>query len=191
MKWSRLRKLVESLFADSVQKRVAVHITQFRTCPHRCGHGWITIDGEEVLSASTHAAIHAYYSEAHRLLEEAGRSEIVHGLDVNAPLEEEYVLDDARFLSGTGRVADARIKARQILIERGIFTEGDFCDALRWYADAPIDEILASKNPIVRALAMVDRRVGKRRLRAFDPENEHPLVKKMLSFRLEAEGMEQ
>lgn len=62
---------------------------------------------------------------------------------------------------------------------------------LEAYLAIPIDEALASPSPLLRALAVVDRRVGKRRLRALDiGPAEHALVRELYALRCEAEGIE-
>ena len=49
---------------------------------------------------------------------------------------------------------------------------------------------LKSEDPITRALAMIDARVGKRRLRQLaSRSDEHPLVRLFLGLRCEAEGV--
>ncbi|WP_337170189.1 hypothetical protein [Gemmatimonas aurantiaca] len=55
------------------------------------------------------------------------------------------------------------------------------------YDDA---DALASSSPLFRALAVLDARVGKRRLRqlAATPD-EHPLVRRLRVLRCEAEGI--
>jgi hypothetical protein len=61
---------------------------------------------------------------------------------------------------------------------------------LKRYLALPIDDALRSSGPLLRALAVIDRRVGKRRLRSLDigPE-EHPLVHELYRLRCEAEGI--
>lgn len=50
--------------------------------------------------------------------------------------------------------------------------------------------MLRSENGIVRGLAMLDGRLGKRRLRALVlPPNELPLVRTLYALRCEAEGI--
>ena len=49
------------------------------------------------------------------------------------------------------------------------------------------DEALKSDDVLVQALAVVDSRLGKRRLMSVDDSNLHPLAKKLLSIRREAE----
>ena len=62
---------------------------------------------------------------------------------------------------------------------------------LEVYLANPIDEALASPSPLLRALAGVDRRVGKRRLRTLDVgPGEHPLVRELYGLRCEAEEIE-
>ncbi len=49
------------------------------------------------------------------------------------------------------------------------------------------DEALKSDDVLVQALAVVDSRLGKRRLMSVDDSNLHPLAKKLLSIRREAD----
>ena len=55
--------------------------------------------------------------------------------------------------------------------------------------DLPVDEALKSNNPILSTLAVLDGRVGKRRLRQIDPETLHPLSGALLKFRKSLEGI--
>lgn len=57
------------------------------------------------------------------------------------------------------------------------------------YLDLSVTEILNSGNPIVRALGMLDARVGKRKLRQIEISKETELVRRLWQFRCEAEGL--
>jgi hypothetical protein len=52
--------------------------------------------------------------------------------------------------------------------------------------DLSIDEALADDDPLVRTLAIVDARLGKRRLAQIDHEALHPLGKRLLELRIAA-----
>ncbi len=67
--------------------------------------------------------------------------------------------------------------------------KGGLGHSMRRYLALSIDEILTSEDVFVRALGMLDRRLGKRRLRALDLKNAHPLVRLFHRFRCEAEGI--
>jgi hypothetical protein len=49
------------------------------------------------------------------------------------------------------------------------------------------NEALKSDDVLIQALAVLDSRLGKRRLAAFDDSELHPLAKKLLAIRREAE----
>ena len=48
-----------------------------------------------------------------------------------------------------------------------------------------IDDALCSENPLIRAIAVVDRRTGKRRIQLLDPLEEIFPVNSMIRLRLE------
>ena len=52
--------------------------------------------------------------------------------------------------------------------------------------DLSIEEALSDADPLVKALAIVDARLGRRRLAQLDPETLHPLGRRLLELRLAA-----
>ena len=54
-----------------------------------------------------------------------------------------------------------------------------------------LDEALSSDNPIIQSFAVLDKRLGKRRLKLMDRSTLHPLVVKLLDLRLECEQVNQ
>jgi len=58
-------------------------------------------------------------------------------------------------------------------------------DAMRAYLDMSVTQALESENPFIRALAIVDRRVGVRSLHAISvDEQDHPLVNAFYRLRI-------
>jgi hypothetical protein len=58
-------------------------------------------------------------------------------------------------------------------------------DAMRAYLDMPIKSALASTNPFIRSLAVIDRRVGRRTLKELKiGDDEHTLVKEFYRLRM-------
>ncbi|AVV83514.1 hypothetical protein SPWS13_1721 [Shewanella putrefaciens] len=55
--------------------------------------------------------------------------------------------------------------------------------------DLTIDESISSEDPLIQSLAMLDKRLGKRRLKSIDQAKLHSLAKKLLTVRLESEGV--
>ena len=78
-----------------------------------------------------------------------------------------------------------------ILDRRGIFTRDDFVDALEKYIGMQVEDAIQSSNPIIRAIAMFDRRLGKRRIGALSlGEGEYQLVATFYQMRCQAESLQ-
>jgi hypothetical protein len=50
MRWSKLKQLIESAFAEDVRRRVQLWTTRYERAGDRYGRSWITIDGQQVIS---------------------------------------------------------------------------------------------------------------------------------------------
>lgn len=135
MRWSKLKQLVESTFAEDVRRRVELWTTRYERAGDRYGRSWITIDSQQVISMC------------------------------------DYKGGDIAMSGARGRV------------EAGVFAGHDLPLAMREFLTLSIDAAIASKNPLVRMLAVLDRRTGARRLARFSSATEHPLVVQMLSLR--------
>ena len=170
MQWSKTRKLLDDRLADSLSGRLRVHLTRYGWARDEDGRAWVTFDGREMANFCCWTFLSSHYPLARDIREACGT-----GPDRTAP-------DADR----------AGSEAREILHRRGIFSEEEFLGALLDYLQLSVDNALRSEDPLVRALAMLDRRLGKRRLRVLSLESrvEHPLVRQFLGIRLRAEGME-
>ena len=80
--------------------------------------------------------------------------------------------------------------ARAQLQQAGHYSRDDVVGALEHYVTLSIGEAIVSPTMLIRALAMLDRRLGKRRLQewTFEP-HEHPLVRQLYVLRCSAEGI--
>ena len=75
-------------------------------------------------------------------------------------------------------------EVKSALREVQIHGPGDFGNALRAYLTMPVRVALSSDDPLIRAFAIVDRRVGKRTLARLDLSDcDHALVKAFFELR--------
>ncbi|MBR3909189.1 MAG: hypothetical protein IKJ50_05685, partial [Clostridia bacterium] len=72
---------------------------------------------------------------------------------------------------------------------RSEYTDDEFCDALACYRLQDIKENIASDNPLIRMFAVLDRRLGKRRLQKLKTEiSKQPLwLRQFYELRISAE----
>lgn len=149
MRWTKLKQLVETGFALSLSKRLTINSAAYGAC--RCGHAWLTLDGEVIANFCTRA----YWN--------------------------------AQLTSPPDQVNP--MYARQ-LASYGEMSRQDAYEACWTFVhDLSVDQSLTDDDPLIQALAVADKRLGKRRLQAINRESLHPLARGLLDERLVAEGI--
>ncbi|MEM1203732.1 MAG: hypothetical protein AAGN66_10930 [Acidobacteriota bacterium] len=160
MRWSRLKKTIESRFAESLGGRVEVRSTKYRYGHENIGRGILVVDGEEVANFCTFR----FYNEL---------------ADTAEVLEEAGAKPRAAF-----REAEERLR------RDGVLTQEQFYGRLEDFLRMPFDDALASSDVLIQALALLDGRLGKRRLRRMAEEPpEQPLHRRLFELRCGAEGV--
>ncbi|VAX37021.1 hypothetical protein MNBD_PLANCTO03-1327 [hydrothermal vent metagenome] len=163
-RWSQLQKDIESRFADSIGGRLRLRCVGYRGAHDGDGRCYFTFDGKEIGNCCTLSSM------VHR----GGR--------FNPECH-----DGAIPLDWSNPPSDDERKTGETM-ELGEFSQGDVLSTCLAYRNISIEDALCSKNPIMLALAVVDRRVGKRRLRALREQPKHPLVAKLYELRLACEA---
>lgn len=165
MQWSKLRSTLEARFSPALRGRVALHQARYRHAREEVGRIWLAVDGTELAAFPTGARWRQVRLEADRLLAERGPS--------------------------TPASWDAAVaEAAEAVRERGGAGRDDALDELEASLSLPVEAGLASESPLLQALAVLDARVGKRRLHALlQAPPEHPLVRAVLDLRCAAEGV--
>lgn len=159
MRWSQLRKQLQDRFADSVVTDIDLHQTRYRHSHDKEGEFWISFRGKQIFSAGSLS-----YLSALGTLAAKNRDE---GATLAEAYEQAWPIMDASDL---------------ILLEQ---LNKDLFESL----SQSVDDMLRHCNPVIRALAIVDARYGKRRLATFSTETEHRLVQHLHRLRCEAEGV--
>jgi hypothetical protein len=169
MKWSRLKHLVEERLAPSVSGQISLHQARYRRTLEEVGRVWVSVNGHEVISFNTNSYV-------------AKRASL--GAELRAA-------NDLRPYGDAGQhpeylAADAQAEA--ILRRSGEYDDYHALADLERSLSMSIDEMLSDESPLLRALAVLDARVGKRRLRALlAAADEHAFVRLAVTLRCEAE----
>ena len=158
MIWSKLKKLIKQRLAESVTKEVDFFMTEYDN-DNGQGRAWITINGKEVVNFST--------AESYQNFQKPWNE-----LTVDENWARHPRVNDEQRTSG-------------ILVEKGEFSRGDFTKSCFAYLDYNIQEAQQSQHPIIRMLAALDRRTGKRILHELIEKENNPLVKYFLNYRIE------
>ena len=159
MQWSKRKKIVESFFSEVVKGRVELRSTRYRDSHDEEGRGSITFDKKEIWKMCT---VSFYSTEFDRINEIVCRENVT-----------QY---------------EAQKIAHEELVREGEINQYTFYDSLDEYSHNSIESSLTSKNLLIRCLAMLDSRVGKRRLMTYDLTQESEKVLQFYKIRFDCEG---
>ncbi|MGM7634414.1 SF0329 family protein [Bacillus sp. Hm123] len=160
-KWSKVKKQLDGLICDSLRERILFQVTNYRKAHDQMGRVFIRVDQKEVISMCS----------------------IKTESEIN---EREYELRDDDDIYNRSENLSIQEQARKWANADGYFEQTDFFQALDEYFSVKIEQALRSTNPLVKMLAVIDRRTGKRTLLKLQEqmEEEHPFVKYMYELRM-------
>ncbi|HOP93615.1 MAG TPA: hypothetical protein PLP24_09630 [Acetivibrio thermocellus] len=175
--WSGVRKRLEQdLLCDALKGRLKYFITKYNNAHDESGRVAIIVDGREIIQGD----IFRYY-KGYREVEKKIKSEL--GIPKGFWDGKRIVNDEVN------REVEEYID--KIRLNEGIFDVWQFTDAVERFLNSNIKESLVSENPLVRLLAIVDRRVGKRTLEKLkDTVSQQPeWLQYFYRLRLQAESI--
>lgn len=180
LQWSKTKSTLESFLCEKLKGRIQLYATVYRKFYDEPSRVWITFDQREILSASdvTYAVEHSKLYE--QLKEQNQLKPIL------------YHEDWASMFHSSERQAllQASHVAENILIDQSIFKSYHLYAPFMKYSSLSIEEAMNAENIIVRAYSMLDRRLGKRRLKKlYFTEDTHPLIIDFYKIRCEVEGI--
>jgi hypothetical protein len=169
VQWSKLKKQTESNFASSVSGRVEVKSTRYHNAHDQTGRGYITIDGKDVYNFCTLTQMKEEFKTSNEIREISGNTDFR-----NKDHQKGYY--------------QAYKEARRILHKKGIYSQEEFYKSLKEFHTLSIDKAINSENLIIKCLALLDKRLGKRKLVNMSIETlDHPILKRIYIFRCNAE----
>ncbi len=158
MRWSKLRKELLDRLAESLKGRLDYHLTTYKNSTGYVGRAWITWDGKEILNFSNQDTWNEFRSYSNKL---AGTYRIAHSID--------------------NTTSDMR--GTDILL-KGEFSKYDFSVNAHSYLSMNVHSALKSGNPILMALAIVDKRIGNRTIVKLINTEVHPLIAYLIELRM-------
>lgn len=151
--WSTIKKRYEGFLCESFARRVNVHLTSYRRD--------LESPGSDALLGGSRSLGRGWIElDGREILSVSGKDPMV---TVTDPRDGRQQKTEAPPLTAAGR--------------QGLF------EAIECYPQLSIDQALEAESFIVRGLAMLDRRLGKRRLAALDPADDHPFVQLLWRLR--------
>lgn len=185
MSWSKLKQQLESFLCPALNGRVEYRATSYRYLPDKAGHCYIAVDKKNVFNMSdTTTSIRWYQTEL----------EIKNDSDIQIPIsneEMESIRKDTKGLVPEDRLqVIARSRkitefAKELLSAQSSLSKSNFTVAANKFLSISIEESIESNDILLNILALVDRRVGKKRILNMS-ENiklKHPIVQYFYELR--------
>lgn len=160
MKWSKLKKNVESFFTDKEKGKVELRSVSYNGTHDNDGRGYITVDGKEVWDMCTLK----YF-----------------------PKEYEKVSEHLKLGSETTR--DAQIIGIEELDREGVYSQWGYYNHSKEFCSLPIESSISSEVPLLKVLALLDSCIGKRTLTKIDVSKDQEMVRCFYNLRCELENV--
>jgi hypothetical protein len=186
MAWSKLKQSLESFLHPALQGRVEYRATSYRYLHDKAGQCYIEVDKKNVLSMSDPTTFIRWYQS---------ELEVKNDPELQIPITEEEI--QAVRLDNKGAIPEDRLKviarsrkiaqhAKELMTAQSVLSKSDFVVVANQFLTTPIEESLESDHILLNILALVDRRVGKKRVvqMAGSMKVKHPSVQFFYEMRL-------
>ncbi|HZG86230.1 SF0329 family protein [Paenibacillus sp.] len=185
MSWSKLKQNLESFLSPALHGRVEYRATGYRYLPDKSGICYIAVDKKNILNMiDTTSSIRWYQSE----------QEIKNDPEIQIPINQED-LETVR-KDTKGNVPEDRLQviarsrklseyAKELLSAQAALSKSNFSDAANKFLSSSVEESLESNDILLNILALVDRRVGKKRIQNMSEKIKlkHPIVQYFYELR--------
>lgn len=185
MSWSKLKQQLESFLSPALHGRVEYRATSYRYLPDKSGTCYLAVDKKNVLNMSdTTGSIRWYQTE----------QDIKNDPDILIPVDNEEIEAVRKETKGTvpedrlqviARSRKSSALAKELLSAQSSLSKSNFTVVATTFLSIPIEESLESHDILLNILALVDRRVGKKRIlnMAEKIKVKHPVVQYFYELR--------
>ncbi|KQO14694.1 SF0329 family protein [Paenibacillus sp. Leaf72] len=186
MSWSKMKQNLESFLCPALNGRVEYRSTSYRYLPDKAGLCYIAVDKKNVLNMSdTTNPIRWYQTEL----------EIKNDSAIQIPISHEEMEAVRKDTKGTvpedRLIVIARSRkiteyAKELMSAQASLSKSNFIVAANKFLSTSIEESIESHDILLNVLALVDRRVGKKRMLNMTDKIKlkHPIVQYFYELRL-------
>ncbi|NJJ40539.1 hypothetical protein [Paenibacillus apii] len=164
MSWSKLKQQLESFLCPALNGRVEYRAPGYRYLPDKSGICYISVDKKNVLNMSDKtSSIRWYQTEL----------EVKNDPDIQIPINNDDI--EAVRKDTKGPVPEDRLKvmarnrktteyAKELLSAQASLSKSNFIVVANKFLTTSVEESIESNEILLNILALVDRRVGKKRI---------------------------
>ncbi|MBN7773299.1 SF0329 family protein [Clostridium aminobutyricum] len=185
MAWSKIKQNLESFLSPTLVGKVEYCATGYRYLPDKSGRCYITVDKMEVLNMSEGNAMLPWYKT---------EQEIKNNTDIQLPVNKEDLamvrkdvgdlVPDER-LEVITRERKKSVYAKDLMAAQTALCKSDFYSAATLFLSDSIENNLESKDMLLNIFALIDRRMGKKKILSIEEKMKlkHPIVQYFYDLR--------
>jgi hypothetical protein len=185
MIWSKMKQQMESFICPPLLGRVEYIASSYRYRADKTGHCYLTVDKKEIFSMSdANTEIRWYKTE----------QEIKNDPSIQIPVAAEDI--EAVRAGMKGNVPEERLAviardrkitdyAKEMMAAQALLVKSDFNSTASAFLSLSLEECLESRDILLNVFALVDRRLGKKRILAMAEKMKlkHPVVQYFYELR--------
>ncbi len=185
MVWSKVKQQLESFLCPPLVGRVEYMATSYRYASDKSGRSCILVDKKEVFRMNDSSTQIRWYQTEQEVKNDIGLNIYITSEEIDRLRQETFGKIPEERLYVIARNRKASDIAREILASQGVLCKSDFYKAANEFLTTSIHESLESKDILANVFALVDRRLGKKRLLGIKDQmkEKHPIVQYFYELR--------
>ncbi|MHC1720930.1 MAG: hypothetical protein AB9844_09785 [Clostridiaceae bacterium] len=178
MIWSKLKQHLEGFLCPALQGRVEYRASSYRYMPDKPGQCYITVDKIEVFKMNGSNAGIRWYRTEQEIKNDPGFQIPVSNEEIEKVREDTFGKVPEDRLAVIARDRKITDCAKEIMAAQAVLSKSDFGSSAGRYLSASLEECLESKDILTNVFALIDKRLGKKRLNNLEEKMKlkHPIV---------------
>lgn len=186
MSWSKLKQQLESFLSPALAGRFEYRATGYRYLPDKAGLCYIAVDKKNVFNMRDATTTIRWYQTEQEIKNDARLQIPIQPEEIEALRKETKGLVPEERLQIMARGRKIAVLAKELLSAQSSLSKSNFTVVATRFLSRPIEESLESDDILINILALVDRRVGKKRMLNMSEKIKlkHPIVQYVYELRL-------
>ena len=186
MAWSKMKQILESFLCTALFGRVEYCATSYRYLPDKAGLSYITVNKKNVFNRNDVTTLIRWYQTEQEIKNDPNIKIYINNEEIEAVRKDTQgtVPEDRLIVIARNRkITDY---AKELLSEQSVLSKSNFIVVANKFLSISLKDSIESNDILLNILALVDRRVGKKRLLRMceNMKLKHPIVQHFYELRL-------
>lgn len=186
MAWSKTKQTLESFLSPALCGRVEYLATSYRYLPDKAGRSYITVDKKYVFNMNDATTSIRWYQTEQEIKNDSNIEISISNEEIESirkDMKGAIPEDRLRVIARNRKISEL---AKELISAQSALSKSNFEDVANKFLSLSIDDSIESKDILLNILAVVDRRIGKKRLLNMGDKmkQKHPIVQYFYQLRL-------